>query len=128
MEDQVSEYRYMIDVEGFGYSGRLKLLLHAARAVLMQDRPHREYFFGDIEPFRHYVPVARDFSDLVDRIQWLRANPKREAEIVAEAQHFARTRLTRRAAIEVWAALLDKHIAAGGNLRSQGEHLPRPAI
>jgi hypothetical protein len=94
----------------------------------VQERPHREYFFGDIQPFRHFIPVARDLSDLLERIEWLRANPKREAEIVAEAQHFARSRLTRQAAVEAWAGLLEKHVAAGGNLRSESEHLPRPAI
>jgi hypothetical protein len=128
MEEQVADYRYMIDVEGFGYSGRLKLLLHAARVVLIQDRLYRDYFFSELEPFRHFVPVARDLSDLVERIEWLRTNPAREAEIVREAQHFARMKLTRRAAVEAWARLLEDHIAAGGNLRSGVERLPRAAI
>ncbi len=126
MEEQVAEYRYLIDVEGSGYSGRLKLLLHAARTVLLVDRPYREYYFDDIEPFRHYVPVKRDLTDLLDRIDWLRSNPKLEAEIIGEAQEFARTRLTRKAAVEAWAELLTKHVAAGGNLRFEGEHRPRP--
>ncbi|QKC97522.1 hypothetical protein EB231_24715 [Mesorhizobium sp. NZP2298] len=118
MEDQVATYRYMIDVEGAGYSGRFKMLLHTKRVVLLQDRPWREWFFDDIEPFRHYVPVARDLSDLAERIEWLRANPKLEAEIAAEAQDFARTRLTRAAAVAAWARLLKDHAAAGGNLKS----------
>jgi len=118
MEDQVATHRYMIDVEGAGYSGRLKMLLHTKRVVLVQERPWREWFFDDIEPFRHYVPVARDMSDLIERIEWLRANPKMEAEIAAEAQNFARTRLTRAAAVAAWARLLQDHAAAGGNLKS----------
>ncbi|QND59645.1 hypothetical protein HB778_26040 [Mesorhizobium huakuii] len=96
MEDQVTTYRYMIDVEGAGYSGRFKMLLHTKRVVLLQDRPWREWFFEDIEPFRHYVPVARDMSDLAERIEWLRANPKLESEIAEEARYFAQTRLTPR--------------------------------
>jgi hypothetical protein len=118
MEEQVATYRYMIDVEGAGYSGRFKMLLHTNRVVLLQDRPWREWFFDDIEPFRHYVPVARDMSDLIERIEWLRANPKMETEIAAEAQHFAQTRLTRAAAVAAWARLLENHMAAGGNLKS----------
>ncbi|PTE09138.1 hypothetical protein C9427_16585 [Mesorhizobium helmanticense] len=118
MEEQAATYRYMIDVEGAGYSGRLKLLLHTRRVVLMQERPWHEWFFRDIEPFRHYVPVARNMSDLVERIEWLRANPKMEAEIAAEAQEFARTHLTRSAAVAAWARLLEDHVAAGGKLKS----------
>ncbi|TJV43007.1 MAG: hypothetical protein E5Y02_12575 [Mesorhizobium sp.] len=125
MEEQVATYRYMIDIEGAGYSGRFKMLLHTKRVVLLQDRPWREWFFDDIEPFRHYVPVARDMSDLAERIEWLRANPKREAEIAAEAQHFAQTRLTRAAAVAAWAKLLGDHAAAGGNLKSGLQHRKR---
>lgn len=125
MEDQVATYRYMIDIEGAGYSGRFKMLLHTRRVVLLQDRPWREWFFDDIEPFRHYVPVARDMSDLVERVDWLRANPKMEAEISGEAQHFARTRLTRAAAVSAWARLLKAHADAGGNLKSGLQHRKR---
>ncbi len=126
LEEQLAQYRYMIDVEGFGYSGRLKLLLHARRAVLVLDRPYREFFQDGLEPFRHYVPVKRWSSDLPDRVEWLRSNPAREAEIVSEARHFASTRLTRRAAIEAWAGLLERHRDARGELKSGSEHQPRP--
>ncbi|WP_179298094.1 glycosyl transferase family 90 [Mesorhizobium carmichaelinearum] len=125
MEDQVTTYRYMIDVEGAGYSGRFKMLLHTKRVVLLQDRPWREWFFEDIEPFRHYVPVARDMSDLAERIEWLRANPKLESEIAAEARQFAQTHLTRAAAAAAWAKLLGDHAAAGGNLKSGLERRKR---
>jgi hypothetical protein len=48
----------------------------------------------------------------------LRVNPKMEAEIAAEGQRFAQTRLTRAAAVAAWARLLENHMAAGGNLKS----------
>jgi len=117
MADQVARYRYMIDVEGYGYSGRLKLLLHARRALLLLDRPYRDYFYDELEPFRHFVPVGRYSSNLVERIEWLRTNPAREKEIISEAQQFARERLTRRAAVERWAVLLERHAQSGGKLR-----------
>ena len=126
MADQVAQYRYMIDVEGNGYSGRLKLLLHARRALLLLDRPYRDYFYDELEPFRHFVPVGRYSSNLVERIDWLRANPAREKEIIGEAQQFARARLTRRAAVEHWAALLEKHAQSGGKLRPGDSGRPMP--
>src|SRR5262249_18443715 len=73
--EQAERYRFFIDVDGTGWSGRFKLLLHSGRVVLKQRSELYDYFMPDIEPFRHYVPVAPDMSDLVERIEWLKANP-----------------------------------------------------
>ena len=43
-EEQVARWRFLIDVEGNGYSARLKLLLRCPRVVFIQDRPHKEDF------------------------------------------------------------------------------------
>jgi len=127
MDEQAAIYRHLIDIEGVGYSARLKVLLHARRPVLIAMHPWHEWFFRYMEPFRHYVPVSRDLSDLVERIEWLRAYPAREAEIAREGQRFAQTRLTRAAAVREWARLIKAHIDAGGNLTSGREHLPKTA-
>jgi hypothetical protein len=71
----------------------------------------------------HYVPIASDMSDLVERIEWLKANPAREKEIAADAQDYTKRRLTKKAAVEHWAMLLEMHKQAGGLLRP-----PRPAL
>jgi hypothetical protein len=117
LAEQAQRYRFFIDVDGTGWSGRFKLLLHSGRVVLKQRSDLYDYFMPEVEPFRHYVPVAADMSDLVERIDWLKANPAREKEIAAEAPDFAMRRLTKKAAVEHWAMLLEKHKQAGGLLR-----------
>lgn len=118
MEQQAATYRYLIDIEGTGYSGRLKLFLHARRVMFLQDYPWKEWFVPLMQPYRHYIPVRRDLSDLIERIEWLRGRPEVEAEIIREAQLFARTYLTRAGAVAAWANLLERHIAAEGRLMS----------
>jgi hypothetical protein len=44
--DQIARWRYLIDIEGTGYSGRFKLLLSAPRLVFLQERPHKEDFLN----------------------------------------------------------------------------------
>jgi hypothetical protein len=127
MDEQAAIYRYLIDIEGVGYSARLKVLLHARRPVLIAMHPWHEWFFRHMEPLRNYIPIKRDLSDLVEQIEWLRANPARELEIAREGQQFAQTWLTRAAAVRDWARLIQAHIAAGGNLTSGREHLPKIA-
>lgn len=126
MEEQAARYRYFIDIEGNGYSARLKLLLHSGRVVLLQDAPWREYFLADLEPFRHFVPVRRDLSDLMDKLEWLRAHPDREKGIASEAKMYAGRHLTRRAAVSAWARCLAAHVEANGRLTSGLQSLPRP--
>ena len=92
-------HAYLLDVEGVGYSARLKFLLFSRRPVFLQDRPWREFYFDRMEPFRHYIPVRRDLSDLSERLDWAQAHPEECAAIADQALEFARQHLTREAAI-----------------------------
>lgn len=93
------QYRYLIDVEGVGYSGRVKILLFSGRPLFLQARRWKEYFFDELKPFYHYIPVIEDLSDLSDRITWAENNPEASTKIAANAQSYARSNLTRRAAV-----------------------------
>lgn len=106
MPEQVSRFRYLIDIEGAGYSGRLKMFLHSGRPVLVQDRPWREWFWPRLIPWKHYIPVRNDFSDLVEVLDRLDREPDRAKEIGLEGQRFARENLTVHGAAEHWRKLL----------------------
>ena len=79
-------YRYLIDLEGAGYSGWLKLLLFAGRPLFIQTRWRREFFFDGLVPFKHYIPVKQDLSDLSSQIDLAEANPELAAAIAREGQ------------------------------------------
>ena len=108
LEDQIRNWRFHIDIEGAGYSGRLKLLLSSPRVVLVQKRPFEEFFFEELIPWVHYVPVERDFSDLTRNLEILRGNPSLESTIIHNARQFADQHLTRYAALQRWAVILEK--------------------
>ena len=106
MPELVSTYAYLLDIEGNGWSGRLKLLFHSGRPLLLQERPWQEFYFDLIKPMEHYVPIATDLSDLKDRIVWLKENPHEGERIARNAQELAQKYLTRDAAIDAWARTL----------------------
>jgi Glycosyl transferase family 90 len=110
LAEQVRRWSLLLDVEGRGYSARLKLLLHSGRPVLIQERPWREWFWGELRPMEHFIPVRRDLSDLVERVRWAREHPDAAARIGAAGQAFARTRLRRADAVREWARTL--HVLA----------------
>lgn len=106
-EEQVKKWRFLIDVEGNGYSGRLKLLLHCPRLIFIQDRKYKEDFCESLIPWRHYIPVKNDFSDLQKSIDLINRSPVLENFIISEANTFANQVLTRSAAEKRWAHVLE---------------------
>lgn len=106
LDDQVRRWKYLIDVEGCGWSARLKTFLWSGRVAFLAERPWKEWFFPQLEPWRHYVPVRRDLSDLVDNYRRIEADPSLQRHISEEAQAFARQHLSRAASLARWRELL----------------------
>jgi len=108
--DLVKRYSILLDIEGNGYSGRLKHLLWSHRPVILIDRPHKEYFFRHLREWKHYIPVKRDLSDLKDNITWCLHHPDKAKEIAEQAYKFSQEYLTRDACYKEWDKIIKKHI------------------
>lgn len=102
MPELIKTYSFLIDIEGYGYSGRLKFLLWSNRPVLLVDRPYKEYFFKHLKEWEHYIPVKRDLSDLTEKVNWCFDNPEKAAEIATNALEFSKQHLTREACYSKW--------------------------
>lgn len=100
--DLVKRYAFLIDIEGKGYSGRLKHLLWSHRPVLLVNRPYKEYFFEHLKEWVHYIPVQRDLSDLVEKTQWCITHYDKSLEIAENAYQFSKIYLTRNACYSQW--------------------------
>lgn len=98
----VKKYSMLIDIEGNGYSGRLKYLLWSHRPLLLVDRPHKEFFFEFLKEWEHYIPVKRDLSDLVEKAKWCKDNYDKALQIAENAYQFSKIHLTRNACYEKW--------------------------
>lgn len=94
------KYKYLIDIGGNGYSGRLKYLLFSKRPLLIVDRNYIEYFHDDLVPYTHYVPVNMDLSNLVEQVEWMRTNPQKVNEMAQHAYEYAVTHFTMKKLIE----------------------------
>ena len=64
-------YRYLISVEGNDVATGLKWMLYSNSVVFMQP-PTLETRFreGSVIPWLHYIPLAEDFTDLMEKIQF----------------------------------------------------------
>ena len=111
LPELVKKYAILIDIEGNGYSGRLKYLLWSHRPVLLVERPHKEFFSDKLIPFVHYIPVDRDLSNLYERTKWIMDNPEKATEITNNAFEFCKKYLTREASYKRWNEVILRHIA-----------------
>lgn len=93
-------YKSLIDIRGVGYSGRVKLLMQLKRPLFIVERPQIEFFYHYMVPFKHFIPVKGDMSDLIEKLQWLSDNNEEYRRIVDEGSTFAKKYLSKEFALE----------------------------
>ena len=64
------QYKYQVNVDGTVAAYRLPYLLAGDSVVLKQESQYYEFFYKRLVPYKHYIPIKADLSDLLDRIQW----------------------------------------------------------
>jgi hypothetical protein len=105
--DTFKNYKYVIDTQAFGFSGRLKYLLLSGRLLFLQCHYHKCFFEKDLEPWVHYVPVAYDFSDIIDKIKWAQSNQQKCKQIIENALEFSRATFSISNINKTWKNLLN---------------------
>lgn len=79
--------RFAIDVDGNtnAWSNLFnRLLLGCCVIKVGSERGFRQWYYDDLVPWRHYVPVKPDMSDLAEKIAWCRDHSD-ECEAIATA-------------------------------------------
>lgn len=85
----------LLDIQGWGFSGRLPFLLATGRPIVVCDRLYeQEYYFDTFRPWVHFIPAKEDLSDLEERIAWVFANYDEAREIGLAGQRYALENLT----------------------------------
>ena len=55
--------------------------------------PNVQWYYGGLEPYRHFVPVKEDLSDLLEKIHWAETHDAEAKEIADRATEFTRENL-----------------------------------
>jgi hypothetical protein len=88
-------FKFAIDIDGNSNAWSnffTRLLTGCCVLKVASAGGYRQWYYGDIEPWIHYVPVKADLSDLHEQIAWCRANLAVCREIAARGQEFAMAR------------------------------------
>lgn len=107
LEQQIKQWKYLLDIEGNGWSARMKLLMWSGRPIFLVERPYKEFFFQYLEPWKHFIPVKNDFSDLENNYNIIEKDYELYNYISKESLMFANKYLTRTYAIKYWKQILE---------------------
>lgn len=72
--NQALEYKYVVDVDGNGWSSRFRRLLKSNHVVL-KSTLFPEWFNDLLVPWYHYVPIRFDYADLYDVMAFFKGAP-----------------------------------------------------
>lgn len=82
-------YKYLPALNGrmCTYPGFQWRLLSDA-LTLKQESDQVQWFYSALQPYRHYLPIAFDMSDIVEKVQWAEAHPAEALDMIAHSQAF----------------------------------------
>lgn len=95
-----AKYKYLIDIQGYGWSGRLKVLFWLKRPVFIVNRVHEEFYFKYLIDYKNCIFVKEDLSDLIDKIRTIEKDKDLYNNLSLEAQLFAKKYLNENAVIK----------------------------
>jgi hypothetical protein len=99
-------YKYLISLDGVGAAWKRTATILASGSVLLLHHRWTEFFYPGMKPWVHYVPLEFDFSDLIDRYDWLVAHPAQARQIAENGWRFAKDVLNPRALETYFAQVL----------------------
>jgi hypothetical protein len=105
--EQQLEYKYQILIDGnsCAYS-RAYWQLFSNALMFKIDSNNVQWYYKDLRPYIHYVPVKEDLSDLGDQIEWAKEHDEEAQAIVRRANVFAKEHLTQKAVYSYLGSLL----------------------
>ena len=89
--NKLLQYKYLISAEGNDVSSGLKWMLYSQSVVIMPKPTIVSWFMEDhLVPFKHYVPIKNDWSDLLKMYNWCENNQNKCKDIINNANNYVR--------------------------------------
>jgi hypothetical protein len=120
--NQQRRYRYIVSLEGNDVATNLKWVMSSNSLCLMPP-PLCETWFceGWLEPDVHYAPLAPDFSDLAEKVEYFERNPREAERIIAAAQAYCRRFLDEPTERAISLLVLYKYFVLSGQIEQDPE-------
>lgn len=87
------KYKYQISLDGTVAAYRLPYLLTGDALILKQESQFFEHFYSNLIPQKHFLPIQRNLSDLIEKIHWAKRNDDEVQNMIKRTQRFAERNL-----------------------------------
>ena len=88
--DYLARFKYQILIDGnvcsYGKSG---WRFFSNSVVFLPDSNWTQWYYNDLQPWVHYIPVNENLDDLVDKLQWAMAHDLESKQIAQNGRNFA---------------------------------------
>jgi hypothetical protein len=102
-------YKYLISLDGYGSSWSRPETYAFSDSLLLYQTKWVQWFQPSLQPFKHYLPLKDDLSDLLERIQWAKNHPEEVKEIIKNQNEVANKCLTAKKTEEQLLYILKKY-------------------
>lgn len=108
-------YKYIMALEGNDVASNLKWVM-SSNSIAVMPRPTCETWFmeGQLIPNYHYIEIASDYHDLIDRIQYYEEHPEEARRITEHAHEWVAQFLNRKRERLISLMVLDKYFTLSG--------------
>jgi len=92
-EDQM-HYKYHMLIDGYSSSYSTSgWKFFSQSLVFKEDSDHIQWYYNDLKPYVHYIPVKEGLTDLIQCLQWAMQHDHEAKTIARQAREFALSHL-----------------------------------
>ncbi|XP_071321051.1 protein O-glucosyltransferase 1 [Trachinotus anak] len=102
------KYKYLFNFRGVAASFRLKHLFLCGSLVFHVGDEWQEFFYPQLRPWVHYIPVKQDLSDVRELLQFVKENDAIAQEIATRGKEFILDHLRMQDVSCYWERLLSE--------------------
>lgn len=77
------KFKYILDIDGMAATWDATAWKMNSGSVLFKtDSCWKQWFYDDFEPWKNYIPIRDDFSDIDEKFEWCESNPEECQKII----------------------------------------------
>lgn len=93
-EEQLKcKYQMLIDGNSCSYSAS-GWRFFSGSLVFKEDSEHVQWYYSELQPYKHYIPVTEGLGDLMDKLKWAHDHDDQARIIAKNARVFAASHIT----------------------------------